>query len=110
MLAVSRGGGKMGELGQQRVPLSTLVGRAAEEAYSSLKELVEKARTGEQSDTEKKIDLLKYIVKTQQRMLRLNVAAKWCQQVCCCYWFCFFLDFNFVNLGRSSALGSVLNG
>jgi len=81
----------MGELGQQRMALSTLVGRAAGEAYSSLKELVEKARSGEQSDTEKKLDLLKYIVKTQQRMLRLNVAAKWCQQVGSCSfagWFC----------------------
>lgn len=71
----------MGELGQQTVPFSTLVSRAAEESFASLKELVEKSKTGEESDTDKKINLLKYIVKTQQRMLRLNVLAKWCQQV-----------------------------
>ncbi|KAK1417868.1 hypothetical protein QVD17_27002 [Tagetes erecta] len=33
------------------------------------------------SDAEKKISILKYLVKTQQRMLRLNVLAQWCQQV-----------------------------
>lgn len=71
----------MGELGQQTVPFSTLVSRAAEDSFASLKELVEKSKTGEESDTDKKINLLKYIVKTQQRMLRLNVLAKWCQQV-----------------------------
>lgn len=71
----------MGELGQQTVPFSTLVSRAAEDSFASLKELAEKSKTGEESDTDKKINLLKYIVKTQQRMLRLNVLAKWCQQV-----------------------------
>ncbi|KAK3200658.1 hypothetical protein Dsin_024073 [Dipteronia sinensis] len=71
----------MAELGQQTVPFSSLVSRAAEESFSSLKELVEKSKNGEESDTEKKINLLKYIVRTQQRMLRLNVLAKWCQQV-----------------------------
>lgn len=71
----------MGELGQQTVPFSTLVSRAAEDSFASLKELVEKSKTGEEYDTDKKINLLKYIVKTQQRMLRLNVLAKWCQQV-----------------------------
>ncbi|GAB4836004.1 Mediator of RNA polymerase II transcription subunit 14 [Ancistrocladus abbreviatus] len=71
----------MTELGQQTVEFSTLVRRATEESFVSLKELVEKSRSSEQSDTEKKINLLKYIVKTQQRMLRLNVLAKWCQQV-----------------------------
>ncbi|KAL5566286.1 hypothetical protein UlMin_029450 [Ulmus minor] len=69
------------ELGQQTVELSTLVSRAAEESYLSLKELVEKSKGSDQSDSEKKIGLLKYINKTQQRMLRLNVLAKWCQQV-----------------------------
>ena len=69
------------ELGQQTVEFSALVGRAAEESYLALKELVEKSRDSDQSDTEKKINILKYIVKTQQRMLRLNVLAKWCQQV-----------------------------
>ncbi|XVF42191.1 hypothetical protein PTKIN_Ptkin01aG0340100 [Pterospermum kingtungense] len=71
----------MAELGQQTVDFSSLVSRNAEESFISLKELVEKCKSGDQSDTEKKINLLKYIVKTQQRMLRLNVLAKWCQQV-----------------------------
>lgn len=71
----------MGELGQQTVPFSSLGSRAAEDSFASLKELVEKSKTGEEYDTDKKINLLKYIVKTQQRMLRLNVLAKWCQQV-----------------------------
>ncbi|KAK6288839.1 hypothetical protein POUND7_000380 [Theobroma cacao] len=71
----------MAELGQQTVEFSSLVSRAAEESFLSLQELVEKSKSSDQSDTEKKINLLKYIVKTQQRMLRLNVLAKWCQQV-----------------------------
>ncbi|KAM5561595.1 mediator of RNA polymerase II transcription subunit 14 [Rosa sericea] len=71
------------ELGQQTVDLSTVVNRAAEESFLSLKELMEKSKAAapELSDTDKKIGLLKYLVKTQQRMLRLNVLAKWCQQV-----------------------------
>ena len=79
---------------------SALVSRAAEDSFVALKELVEKEKEKSQSlllssstssssssgeasqlDTERKINLLKYIVKTQQRMLRLNVLAKWCQQV-----------------------------
>ncbi|XP_052194039.1 mediator of RNA polymerase II transcription subunit 14 [Diospyros lotus] len=78
---------EMGEIGQQQqqtVEFSTLVSRAAEESYLSLKELVEKSKSRPSemsSDSEKKIDLLKFLVKTQQRMLRLNVLAKWCQQV-----------------------------
>ncbi|KAE8688487.1 Mediator of RNA polymerase II transcription subunit 14 [Hibiscus syriacus] len=71
----------MAELGQQTVDLSSLVSRTAEESFRSLKELVDKSKSSDQLDTEKKINLLKYIVKTQQRMLRLNVLAKWCQQV-----------------------------
>lgn len=71
----------MAELGQQTVEFSTLVSRAAEESFISLKELVEKSKASDQSDSDKKISLLKYLVKTQQRMLRLNVLAKWCQQV-----------------------------
>ncbi|XP_068634401.1 mediator of RNA polymerase II transcription subunit 14-like [Aristolochia californica] len=71
----------MAELGQQTVEFSTMVRRAAEDSYLSLKELVEKSKSSEQSDSEKKISLLKYIVKTRQRMLRLHVLAKWCQQV-----------------------------
>ncbi|XP_074280337.1 mediator of RNA polymerase II transcription subunit 14 [Silene latifolia] len=69
------------ELGQQTVALSTLVSRTAEESFLSLKELVDKSKSSDLSDSEKKIHLLKYIVKTQQRMLRLNVLAKWCKQV-----------------------------
>lgn len=72
----------MAELGQQTVDFSALVGRAAEESFLSLKELVEKSKTTELSDTDKKVSLLKYVVKTQQRMLRLNALAKWCKQVC----------------------------
>ncbi|XP_050221326.1 mediator of RNA polymerase II transcription subunit 14 isoform X2 [Mercurialis annua] len=70
----------MAELGQQTVEFSSLVSRAAEESYLSLKELVEKSKSTEQSDSDKKINLLKFLVQTQQRMLRLNVLAKWCQQ------------------------------
>uniref|UniRef100_A0A0D9X6S0 Mediator of RNA polymerase II transcription subunit 14 n=1 Tax=Leersia perrieri TaxID=77586 RepID=A0A0D9X6S0_9ORYZ len=78
-----------GELGQQTVELGAVVRRAAEDSYLALRELVEKSRVeaegknnGQQrSDTEKKIDLLKFIDRTRQRMLRLHVLAKWCQQV-----------------------------
>ncbi|KAK6157809.1 hypothetical protein DH2020_012057 [Rehmannia glutinosa] len=74
----------MMEVGQETVDFATLVGRAAEESYVSLKELVDKSKSSESlSDSEKKIMILKYIVKTQQRMLRLNVLAKWCQQTQC---------------------------
>lgn len=76
------------ELGQQTVEFSTLVNRTAEESFLSLKELVEKSKAApDQSDTDKKIGLLKYLAKTQQRMLRLNVLAKWCQQVSSFYSF-----------------------
>ncbi|KAL4564908.1 hypothetical protein LXL04_028984 [Taraxacum kok-saghyz] len=71
----------MAEIGQESVDFSTLVSRTAEESYLSLKELVEKSKSSEMSDSEKKISILKYLVKTQQRMLRLNVLAQWCQQV-----------------------------
>ncbi|PIN26584.1 Thyroid hormone receptor-associated coactivator complex component (TRAP170) [Handroanthus impetiginosus] len=72
----------MAEVGQETLDFGALVARAAEESYVSLKELVEKSKSSESlSDSEKKIMILKYIVKTQQRMLRLNVLAKWCQQV-----------------------------
>jgi mediator of RNA polymerase II transcription subunit 14 len=78
-----------GELGQQTVELGTVVRQAAEESYLALRDLVEKSRSpdteGEggqhRSDTEKKIELLKFIDRTRQRMLRLHVLAKWCQQV-----------------------------
>ncbi|KAM0070445.1 putative mediator complex, subunit Med14 [Helianthus debilis subsp. tardiflorus] len=71
----------MAELGQESVEFTTLVSRAVEESYLSLKELVEKSKGADMSDSEKKISILKYLVKTQQRMLRLNVLAQWCQQV-----------------------------
>ncbi|KAL6894916.1 hypothetical protein ACP4OV_007536 [Aristida adscensionis] len=82
-----------GELGQQTVDLGAMVRRAAEESYLALRELVEKSRAEaeaeaqgkegvpQRSDTEKKIDLLKFVDRTRQRMLRLHVLAKWCQQV-----------------------------
>lgn len=69
------------ELGQQTVELSTLVTRAAQDSYNSLKELVDKCRSTELSDSDKKISMLKFLTKTQQRMIRLNVLSKWCQQV-----------------------------
>ncbi|KAF8650203.1 hypothetical protein HU200_064058 [Digitaria exilis] len=83
------------ELGQQTVELGAVVRRAAEESYLALRELVEKSQaeaegkglsagangSWQRSDTEKKIDLLKFITRTRQRMLRLHVLAKWCQQV-----------------------------
>ncbi|KAM0867437.1 hypothetical protein ACQ4PT_042027 [Festuca glaucescens] len=81
-----------GELGQQTVELGSVVRRAAEESYLALRELVEKSQAEsegkgaygggrQRSDSEKKIDLLKFITRTRQRMLRLHVLAKWCQQV-----------------------------
>lgn len=71
------------ELGQQTVDFSALVRRATEDSFLSLKELVDRFSKAEEdrSDSEKKIDLLKFIVRTRQRMLRLNVLAKWCYQV-----------------------------
>ncbi|XP_024534573.1 mediator of RNA polymerase II transcription subunit 14 [Selaginella moellendorffii] len=67
------------QLGQETVPLSVLVKRAAEAAYTGLKEVCEAAP--EQSDAEKKISLLKFILKTRQRLLRLLVICKWCRQI-----------------------------
>ncbi|GJM99723.1 hypothetical protein PR202_ga16850 [Eleusine coracana subsp. coracana] len=83
------------ELGQQTVELGAVVRRAAEESYLALRELVEKSQAEaegkglgggayggrQRSDAEKKIDLLKFIARTRQRMLRLHVLAKWCKQV-----------------------------
>ncbi|GAV75768.1 Med14 domain-containing protein [Cephalotus follicularis] len=71
----------MAELGQETVEFSALVSRTAEESFLTLKGLVENSKSSELTDTDKKISLLKYLVKTQQRVLRLNVLAKWCQQV-----------------------------
>ncbi|KAJ4783106.1 Mediator of RNA polymerase II transcription subunit 14 [Rhynchospora pubera] len=77
---------EVAELGRETVEFSALVRRAAEDSYLALKELVEKSQKGDElgqhrSDSEKKIDLLKFIARTRQRMLRLHVLAKWCQQV-----------------------------
>ncbi|AES61655.2 mediator of RNA polymerase II transcription subunit 14 [Medicago truncatula] len=70
------------ELGQQTVELSTLVTRAAQDSYNSLKDLVHKCSCStELSDTDKKISMLKFLTKTRQRMIRLNVLSKWCQQL-----------------------------
>lgn len=81
LVEIHRGKIMMSEIGQDSVDFASLVGRAAEDSYMSLKELVDKSKSSELSDSEKKIMILKYIVKTQQRMLRLNVLSKWCQQV-----------------------------
>ncbi|XP_078436186.1 RNA polymerase II transcription mediator isoform X2 [Wolffia australiana] len=70
------------ELGQKTVDFSDLVRRATEDSFLALRELVDKSKAAEdQSDSQRKIELLKYIFKTRQRMLRLHVLAKWCQQV-----------------------------
>jgi mediator of RNA polymerase II transcription subunit 14 len=80
------------ELGQQTVEVGAVVRRAAEESYLALRELVEKSHAeaeaeaqgkdgSQRSDTQKKIDLLKFMDRTRQRMLRLHVLVKWCQQV-----------------------------
>lgn len=69
------------DLGQQTVELSTLVSRAAHDSYASLQELIDKCGSTELSDSERKINILKFLNKTQQRMIRLNVISKWCQQV-----------------------------
>lgn len=96
--------GMAGELGQQTVELGAVVRRAAEESYLALRELVEKSQaeaegkgigagangSWQRSDTEKKIDLLKFITRTRQRMLRLHVLAKWCQQVMPNFSLCYF--------------------
>lgn len=106
----------MAELGQQTVDFSALVGRAAEESFLSLTELVEKAKSPELSDTDKKLSLLKYVVKTQQRMLRLNALAKWCKQVLSflmlvkvCFFYCFWGNLklkvrSFLELGVVSTI------
>ncbi|KAK4720881.1 hypothetical protein R3W88_011114 [Solanum pinnatisectum] len=56
--------------------LGALISRAAEKSYVRLKELVEKCNSSNLSDSEKKIGIHKYITKTKQRMLRLNVLLK----------------------------------
>lgn len=66
-------------LGQQTVDFSVLVRRAAEDSNLALKELTGIAP--ELSDSERKLGLLKYILKTRQRLLRLLVLSKWCRQV-----------------------------
>jgi mediator of RNA polymerase II transcription subunit 14 len=60
---------------------STLVSRAVEDSFLSLKDLVDKSKATQQYDSDKKISLLKHLVYTQLRMLRINVLGKWCQQV-----------------------------
>jgi len=60
---------------------STLVSRAVEDSFLSLKDLVDKSKATQQYDSDKKISLLKHLVHTQLRMLRINVLGKWCQQV-----------------------------
>ncbi|CAN8269873.1 unnamed protein product [Cochlearia groenlandica] len=71
----------MAELWQETVNLSVLVTRAAQESFITLRELVEKSNSTEISDADKKVSLLSYVFKTQQRMLRLFALSKWCKQV-----------------------------
>ena len=91
------------ELGQKTVAFSEVVRRTAEDSFLALRELVEKSRNAEdQSESQKKIDLLKYIFRTRQRILRLHVLAKWCQQVYFLWLnliiFC-FLEIDFLLVG-----------
>lgn len=66
-------------LGQQTVDFPVLVRRVAEDSNLALKELI--AIAPDLSDLERKLGLLKYILKTRQRLLRLLVLSKWCRQV-----------------------------
>lgn len=83
------------ELGQQTVEFSALVSRVAEDSFLSLKELVDKSKSSDQSDSEKKFNILKYVFKTEQRMLRLYALAMWCKQVGC--WFFSLSLLHFLN-------------
>lgn len=65
--------------GQQTVNFSELVTETAQAAYSGLQEACN--TTPDQTDSEKKLTLLKYLHKTRQRLLRLVVLTKWCRQV-----------------------------
>lgn len=65
--------------GQQTVDFSLLVKRTAEDAFSSLRELAGIAQ--EQSDSERKLSLLKNFLRTRQRLLRVLSLSKWCRQV-----------------------------
>lgn len=85
--------------GQQTVDFSVLVRKAAEASVSSLKELCETAP--DQSDTEKKIGLLKYILKTRQRLLRLLALSKWCRQVNCPFFHLHSHLYHFFSLNQS---------
>lgn len=67
------------EPGQQTVDLSALVKKTAEASFLAFKELCDSSP--ERSDTEKKIGLLKFINRTRQRLLRLLVLSKWCNQI-----------------------------
>ncbi|KAH9318352.1 hypothetical protein KI387_020121 [Taxus chinensis] len=71
----------MAELGQQSVQLSELVKRSAEDSFVALEELINNLSVTSLSDANKKISLLKYILKTRQRLLRLHVLTKWCTQI-----------------------------
>jgi hypothetical protein len=65
--------------GYQTLSFAVLARKASETAVSSLNEL---CKTGpDLSDTEKKIALLKCILKTRQQLLRLLALSKWCRQV-----------------------------
>ncbi|BBN19751.1 mediator of RNA polymerase II transcription subunit 14 [Marchantia polymorpha subsp. ruderalis] len=65
--------------GQQTVDFSLLVKRTAEDAFSSLRELAGIAQ--EQSDSERKLSLLKNFLRTRQRLLRVLSLSKWCRQI-----------------------------
>lgn len=69
--------------GQQTLNFAVLVWKASRTAVSSLNELCNMGP--DLSDTEKKIALLKCILKTRQRLLRLLALSKWCRQVSLLY-------------------------
>jgi mediator of RNA polymerase II transcription subunit 14 len=50
--------------------------QAADDSFFSLKELVDKSKSTQQYDSDKKISLLKYLVHTQQSMSLLNGANR----------------------------------
>lgn len=65
--------------GYQTMNFAVLARKASETAVSSLNELCK--TSPDLSDTEKKIALLKCVLKTRQRLLRLLALSKWCRQV-----------------------------
>jgi mediator of RNA polymerase II transcription subunit 14 len=64
---------------REPVPLALLVQRSTSEAFSGLQQMC-KALPG-RGEKERKLALLKYLVKTRQRLLRLHAVTEWAKQV-----------------------------